>query len=111
MDHYLTGEEINRHMTPWKNLSQFEGPESSSIPDSISSVKVTWDYYNTMYPLHLHAGVVGFYQTRSNGSIFPPVASMITHDPEVQQDSKASGSKFERPIHVRGAKLYDGYIP
>lgn len=73
---------INRHVKPWQEMTTFDGPEPEDFPELLSSVKVTWDYINKIYPLHFHAGYLGMSQDANNLSLSPHVGWIITHDPE-----------------------------
>jgi hypothetical protein len=73
---------VNPHLKPWWELWSADGPDTTEFPPTmLSSVPVLWEYNNSEFPMHFHAGVIGTELDVITGALRPLTAWFVTHDP------------------------------
>lgn len=97
---YLAWGGLNEDLNLWQDKN-FSGPETTHFPAIISSAPVDWDYYGD---LHFHAGVTGFAQDSTDGTLTPVVGWYVTHDPPRTIGSLITKLKTEMADLLAGHK-------
>jgi hypothetical protein len=77
---YLASGQMNDRLRPWNEM-YFTGPTPKEFPTVVSSAPVDWNYFGTTYDMDFHAGITGFSQDPSDGTISPLVGWYVTHAP------------------------------
>lgn len=78
---YLSTGEVNEYMMPWREMMTCRGPDTSHIPNLMSSVPVLWKYYDKTFPLHYHGGYIGMTQNPETLALQPLIGWIVSHDP------------------------------
>lgn len=98
---YLASGRMNERLRPWNEM-YFQGPSPKEFPTIVSSAPVDWNYFGTTYDLDFHAGITGFGQDPSEGTIRPVVGWYVTHAPPKPADERLEDVKAEIEALLKG---------
>ncbi|CAB9500082.1 expressed unknown protein [Seminavis robusta] len=91
---YLGSGELNQRLKPWNEM-YFYGPELDSFPLLASSAPVDWEYHGTTFDIDFYAGVLGFAQDPSDGTISPLLGWYVAHSPPKSPSLQLKEAKKE----------------